>query len=96
MPPPAASRAAAISPIAQLRQGNYCTPTFIVHSRCDEVVPFGSAEEFIGEMKRRGVECGFLALDGMSHLHDLNLRPGMREWDEGVEPGYAFLDDRVI
>jgi predicted esterase len=92
MPTPA-SRVAAISPMVQLRQGNYHTPTFIIHSQIDEVAPFAAAERFVGEMKRRGIESGFLALDRASHLHDLSLRPGMREWDEQVLSGYRFLID---
>jgi acetyl esterase/lipase len=86
---------AAISPISQLRRGNYHTPTFIIHSRRDEIVPFVSTERFVEELKRRRVACGLLDLDDASHLHDLRLRPGMKEWDEQVLPGLRFLADSI-
>ncbi|KAG9235756.1 hypothetical protein BJ875DRAFT_421478 [Amylocarpus encephaloides] len=86
---------AAINPLTQLRRGNYRTPTFIVHSRVDEVAPFTAAEKFIKELKARGIRCKLGALEQMSHLHDLRLRPGMNGWEEGVEAGYQFLMDSV-
>ncbi|KAL4732946.1 Alpha/Beta hydrolase protein [Aspergillus similis] len=89
---PSAARIAAISPLAQLYLGNYATPTFIIHSRQDKVCPFAAAERFINELKARGVKAGLLALQAAPHLHDLYTRPGMREWDEQVKPGYAFLN----
>ncbi|RAH61359.1 ketoacyl-synt-domain-containing protein [Aspergillus piperis CBS 112811] len=52
---PSASRLAAISPLAQVREGNYRAPTFVIHSRQDQVVPFDSAERFIAELKAQGV-----------------------------------------
>lgn len=92
---PSPSRVAAISPLAQARQGNYLTPTFIIHSQHDEVAPFAAAERLIDELKTQGVECGLLRLDKVSHLHDLRLRPGMAEWEEQVVPGYRFLVEAV-
>jgi acetyl esterase/lipase len=84
---------AAISPLSQLRLGNYHTPTFIIHSRRDEIVPFRCTERFVEELKNRGVACGLLDLDTASHLHDLRLRPGMKGWDEQVLPGLRFFAD---
>lgn len=92
---PSPSRVAAISPLAQARQGNYLTPTYIIHSPLDEVAPFAAAERLIDEIKRRGVECGILRVDGVSHLHDLHMRPGSKEWEEQVVPGYRFLIERL-
>ncbi|KAF2816384.1 BcPKS16, polyketide synthase [Mytilinidion resinicola] len=92
---PSPSSVAAISPLAQARQGNYNTPTYIIHSPGDEVAPFAGAERLIEELKMQGVECGLLRVDGASHLHDLHLRPGMEGWEEHVVPGYTFLKEAV-
>ena len=89
------SSVASISPISQLRRGNYKTPTFIIHSRRDEVAPFAAAERFVDKLKSVGVRCGFLALNGVSHLHDLHLKPHMKDWEEQVLPGYQFLSESV-
>ncbi|KAL8726230.1 MAG: hypothetical protein Q9166_006855, partial [cf. Caloplaca sp. 2 TL-2023] len=92
---PTTEQITTISPLAQLRQGNYNTPTFVIHSTSDEVVPFASAERFDTLLEERGVKHGFLKLEGLRHIHDLHLRPGTREWEEQVEPGYIFLFDIV-
>ncbi|KAK8051164.1 hypothetical protein PG993_002549 [Apiospora rasikravindrae] len=94
--PPSPDRIAAISPLAQLRAGNYVVPTFIVHGSEDEVAPFADAERFVAEMRRRTggderLRHGFLPLQGARHLFDLKLKEGSREWEEMVAPGYRFL-----
>ncbi|KAG9187871.1 hypothetical protein G6011_05742 [Alternaria panax] len=81
----------AISPMAHVREGSYDVPTFIIHGVEDEIVPFKTAELFIKELENSGVECGFLPLPGVRHIHDLHLKPGSKEWRDQVEPGYRFL-----
>lgn len=54
-------------------------------------MPFATAERFVGELKEKGVRCGLLALDEVRHIHDMELRPGTRGWEEQVQPGYRFF-----
>ncbi|PWY75480.1 ketoacyl-synt-domain-containing protein [Aspergillus heteromorphus CBS 117.55] len=95
IPAPDLNRAAAISPLAQLRAGNYRTPTFLIIGEEDEVVPFNTAVEFVATLKDHGIECGLLAIPGARHIHDLSLMPGSEGWEEGVAPGYRFLLERI-
>ncbi|KAF7944492.1 hypothetical protein EAE96_010883 [Botrytis aclada] len=88
---PDPERVAFISPMAQLRSGIYTTPTFLIHGEDDEVVPFHTAKNFVTALDERGVRSGFLGVSCAKHIHDLNLRPGMKQWRQGVEPGYNFL-----
>ncbi|KAF7898017.1 uncharacterized protein EAF01_008983 [Botrytis porri] len=88
---PDPERVAFISPMAQLRSGKYTTPTFLIHGEDDEIVPIYTAKKFVTALKERGVRSGFLEVPGAKHIHDLNLRPGMEQWRQGVEPGYDFL-----
>ena len=81
----------AISPMAHVRDGSYNVPTFVIHGVQDEIVPFKTAESFVKELDNSGVECGFLPVPGVKHIHDLHLKPGSREWKSQVEPGYLFL-----
>ncbi|RYP57380.1 hypothetical protein DL769_009517 [Monosporascus sp. CRB-8-3] len=76
--PPPPERVASASPLARLRAGQYAVPTFIIHGTEDEVAPFAAAERFVVEMRRRGVEQGFLPLRGVRHLFDLGLKEGSR------------------
>ena len=90
---PTPERIAAISPLSQVRAGNYSTPTFIIHGDRDEIVPFHTAERFVQAMRAAGVESGFLPIKGARHIYDLTLKPGQKGWGETVEPGYRFLFD---
>nr|WHF58365.1 polyketide synthase [Aspergillus sp.] len=92
---PPAERIARISPLAQVQGGRYMTPTVVVNSRLDQVVPFAAAERFVSELEKKGVRCRLVGLDGVPHLHDLYVRPGTQEWEEGVAPGYRFLEGVV-
>lgn len=89
--PPDPKRVAAISPMAQLRAGKYTTPTFMIHSDKDEIVPFQTAVKFVAALKEHGIKSGFLPVKGERHIHDLTLKPGAAKWDSQVGPGYAFL-----
>ena len=42
-------------------------PTYVIHSRNDEVVPFGQAEERAGALEKLGRPIRFDALSGVSH-----------------------------
>lgn len=92
---PSSARIASISPLAQLRQANFETPTFIIHGSRDDIAPYAAAKRFIHEMKKHGVPHGFLSLDGVGHVFDLELHPATDEWETQIVPGYQFLFDAV-
>nr|WPM83318.1 ProsJ [Phaeosphaeria sp.] len=92
---PTPERQAAMCPTARLQAGKYKVPTYIIHGENDEIALFESAFQFHENLKRQGVETGFLAVRNGSHIHDLRLRPGMARWDEQVAPGYKFLFDHL-
>ncbi|KAF7896114.1 hypothetical protein EAF00_006129 [Botryotinia globosa] len=92
---PTQAQIIAISPLAQLRKGSYDVPTFIIHGTRDQIAPFADSEKFVVELKKRIITCGFLPLEGVDHIYDLQLKPETREWEEKVEPGYQFLFDVV-
>jgi predicted esterase len=43
-------------------------PTYIIHSRADQVVPFGQAEQRAAALERMGRPVKFEALDGLGHF----------------------------
>ncbi|KAF1923399.1 uncharacterized protein M421DRAFT_75508 [Didymella exigua CBS 183.55] len=88
---PDAERIAAISPLAQLRRGNYTVPTFVIHGTRDEIVPYHTAVTFVDALHAAGVEGHLLTVQGARHIHDVTLKMGTRQWDESVAPGYEFL-----
>lgn len=92
---PTKERIASISPIARARAGDYATPTFIVHGTQDTVVPFSAAVDFVAALRNRDIKCGFLAIPGAGHLHDLSIVPGTAQWDAQIAPAYNFLLDSL-
>ncbi|KAL8820375.1 MAG: hypothetical protein Q9223_001397 [Gallowayella weberi] len=85
------SQIESVSPIAQLRKGNYNVPTFIVHGSEDEVLPCNMSVAFDKAMRERGMKSGVCVIEGAKHLHDLGVEEGSEMWAKGVRPGYDFL-----
>lgn len=92
---PDSQKVAAISPLTQVKAGNYHTPTFFIIGDRDEIVPFHTAVNFAESLKEHGIHHGFIAVPGAKHIHDLAMSPGSAEWDNWVLPGYSFLFDML-
>ncbi|KAF2204385.1 hypothetical protein GQ43DRAFT_387983, partial [Delitschia confertaspora ATCC 74209] len=95
LPKPTASQVAAISPLAQTRQGNYKTPTFIIHGTRDDLIPWEQAQRTYDALKEKGVEAEIRVLDGAVHLFDLYRGGDEGEMGRAVEEGYEFLRKHV-
>ncbi|KAL9046401.1 MAG: hypothetical protein Q9214_000753 [Letrouitia sp. 1 TL-2023] len=89
--PPSPERIASISPLAQVRNGTYTTPTCLIHGTRDEIVPFETAEAFLKAMQEAGVKGRLGIVEGARHIHDLRLKENDEGWWEGVGVGYNFL-----
>ena len=94
MYPPAATdkQAHDISPLWQIRQGNYRTPTFIVHGNGDDWLPHSMSERTIRELKNRGIPAGLAIPEKCSHAFDLFPvgDPLSTGWS-AIEQGYDFI-----
>ena len=89
--PPPPQLIAAISPNSQLRLGSYTTPTFLIHSTGDEIVPYHTAAAFSNTMREMGVRGGLATVKGARHIHDLKTKEGDQAWWNDVGIGYDFL-----
>ncbi|KAH7320277.1 BcPKS16, polyketide synthase [Stachybotrys elegans] len=92
---PSPAQIASISPLARLRDGEYRVPTYVIHGTADQIAPFEGAERFVRELSGSGIRHGFLPLEGVGHIHDVELKPGDALWDSQVGPGYQFLFDLI-
>ena len=54
-------------------------PTYIIHSREDEVVPFEPAEEISRDLKKLGRPVEFAALDEFTHFDMASYVDALRE-----------------
>lgn len=53
---PSSADIAAISPLAQIRDGKYQTPTFIIHPRQDDLIPWQQAQRTWEALRAAGVD----------------------------------------
>lgn len=88
---PAEEKVTAASPMARVTNGTYTTPTYLIHGDEDEVIPYRETFAFSDALQATGVESELLKVPGAKHLFDLQSKPGSREWEDGVGPGYEFL-----
>ena len=89
---PTQEQIASVSPLAQIRRGNYNTPTFLVHGTLDDLIPWQQSQRTYAALVEGGVEAQLRVVDGAVHLFD--AYHGF-ERDESaakaVSDGYGFI-----
>ncbi|KAI2699759.1 transcriptional regulator family: Helix-turn-helix [Penicillium roqueforti] len=96
LPVPTLEEIQAVSPLAQIRNGHYKTPTFIIHGTLDDLIPVEQAQRTSQELVTKGVEVQLRVVDKAVHLFD--IYPGFEKdqaASRAVEDGYEFLRDHV-
>lgn len=90
--PPTPERIAAASPLAQICAGNYVTPTFLVHPRKDDLIPWQQAERTWQALQATGTDAQLKIVEEVPHLFD--VYPEHRNNQaakEAIREGYEFL-----
>ena len=93
---PTSAQIAAVNPMTYIRSGAYKTPTFLIHPRDDDLIPYGQSVRAAAELTAAGVSAEVRVLDGVPHLFDVYAG-----WDKNeesrraVEEGYAFLSEHI-
>lgn len=89
MPDP--ERVRSISPYAQILEGNYRTPTYMIHGTADDMIPWQQSQKTIDALKRQGVAADIYVLDGAEHLFDTFGTDRLGGGDEAIRAGYEWL-----
>ena len=93
---PSSADIAAISPLAQIRDMKYQTPTFIIHPRQDDLIPWQQAQRTWEALRAAGVDAELRILEDVGHLFDVE-----RDWQkdrgarDAVRDGYEFLCGKI-
>ncbi|KAF2803146.1 uncharacterized protein BDZ99DRAFT_526890 [Mytilinidion resinicola] len=90
---PEAGEIVPISPRAQIEQGAYRTPTFLVHGTGDDLIPWRQTQGTYEALVERGVPAGVRIVEGAEHLFDLRER-GNKNWSV-VREAYGWLVERL-
>ncbi|OHF04557.1 beta-ketoacyl synthase domain-containing protein [Colletotrichum orchidophilum] len=90
---PAQADIVAVSPLAQVRAGNYTTPTFILHPRGDDLIPWQQAQRTWEALQEIHVNAELRIVEGVGHLFDLGglQRVPTAVARQAVVDGYDFL-----
>ncbi|KAI1115963.1 BcPKS19, polyketide synthase [Nemania sp. NC0429] len=95
LPQPGADAIAAVSPLAQIRRGNYNTPTFLVHGTADDLIPWQQSQGTYYALAERRVPARLALVEGAPHICDLSSDPDSEGWKAAMR-GYEFLCSYVF
>jgi dipeptidyl aminopeptidase/acylaminoacyl peptidase len=90
LPQPSAIEIERCSALAQVKRGNYTTPTFLVHGTADELIPWQQSHRTWRALADRGIEAGLALVEGAPHICDTSHDPESADW-KAVLQGYDFL-----
>jgi len=93
-PPLTKTQIASISPYAQILTGAYRTPTFLIHGRPDDLIPWQQSARTVEALRARGVKAGIEVVEGARHLFDTVPEAGV-DFGPAVGRGYGWLKGRV-
>ncbi|OTA53099.1 ketoacyl-synt-domain-containing protein [Hypoxylon sp. EC38] len=89
---PAPDLIKAVSPLARARARQYATPTFIIHPREDDLVPWQQAERTWQALRANGTDAELRIVEDVPHLFDLYPEHQDNEvLATTVVEGYEFL-----
>jgi hypothetical protein len=71
LPKPPIERVRECSPYWHILQGDYRTPTFMVHGNIDDWIPYQMTQKTIAALQERGVSSGIIIADQCGHAFDL-------------------------
>ncbi|KAI0154669.1 hypothetical protein GGR57DRAFT_466287 [Xylariaceae sp. FL1272] len=90
LPQPSLEAIRAVSPMAQIRAGNYSTPTFLIHGTADDLIPWQQSQGTYEEMVARGIPVELVLVEGAPHITDLSSDPDSKGWQAALR-GYDFI-----
>lgn len=89
LPQPNDDQLSIISPLAHVKNDTYRTPTYLIHGKPDDLIPWQQSQEFVEALKMKGVQTGLDVPEGKKHLFDMFRDPDGSGW-ESVKKGYEF------
>ncbi|KAK7756048.1 putative secondary metabolism biosynthetic enzyme [Diatrype stigma] len=99
LPQPSTDEIKAVSARAQIHQGNYRTPTFLVHGTANDLIPscWEQSQDTYEALVEQGVEAGVALIQHAPHTYNPNNDSTLNSagWKAAVQ-GYEFLSSYVF
>ncbi|WYZ35368.1 hypothetical protein EsH8_X_000015 [Colletotrichum jinshuiense] len=83
------------SPLAQVKSGNYATPTFLVHGTADDLIPWQQSLRTIKEMKSRNIDAHLVLVQDGPHVCDSSRDSESAGW-QAVLQAYRWLGEHAF
>ncbi|KAI9146901.1 Non-reducing polyketide synthase andM [Paramyrothecium foliicola] len=91
-PRPTVQEIAAVSPLAQIRQANYRTPTFLIHPRLDDLIPWQQAQRTYEALRDQSIDAELRIIEDLPHLFDVSAGFSTNEAaQKAVQEAFDFL-----
>ncbi|KAF2972671.1 hypothetical protein GQX73_g957 [Xylaria multiplex] len=95
LPQPRVDEIVAVSPLAQIRRGNYRTPTFLIHGTADDLIPWQQSHGTYKAMVESNIRAKLALVEDAPHICDLSSDPDSEGWKAAIR-GYEFLSSYVF
>ncbi|KAM0304142.1 hypothetical protein ACHAO8_011378 [Botrytis cinerea] len=95
LPQPSLDKIVAASSLAQIRRGNYRTPTFLVHGTADDLIPWEQSQATYEAMLEKNIPAQLALIEGAPHICDRSSDPNSEGWKATVK-GYEFIASIVF
>ncbi|KAF6806725.1 Iterative polyketide synthase CazM 3 [Colletotrichum sojae] len=95
LPQPSVEEIQRCSPLAQVRAGNYATPTFLVHGTADDLIPWQQSARTMEEMKARNIEARLVLVPNGPHVCDASHDVESPGWQAVLE-AYQWLGGQIF
>ncbi|KAK8010994.1 polyketide synthase [Apiospora arundinis] len=94
LPQPSIEKIRQCSPLAQIRNGSYATPTFMIHGTADDLIPYAQSVRTTEEMKRQGIDARLVVVPDAPHVCDASNDPDSAGW-KAVLKAYEWLGSYI-
>ncbi|KZL87534.1 polyketide synthase [Colletotrichum incanum] len=95
LPQPLVEEIRRCSPLAQVRSGNYATPTFMVHGTADDLIPWQQSLRTVEEMKTHGIDARLVLVPEGPHICDASHDAESAGWQAVLE-AYQWLGNHAF
>ncbi|KXH59623.1 beta-ketoacyl synthase [Colletotrichum salicis] len=95
LPQPALDEIRRCSPLAQVKSGNYKTPTLLIHGTADDLIPWQQSARTAEEMKAHGIDASLVLVPQGPHICDASHDKSSEGWF-AVLKAYDWLEKHAF
>ncbi|KAH9227190.1 hypothetical protein K456DRAFT_1754413 [Colletotrichum gloeosporioides 23] len=95
LPQPSTEKIRRCSPLAQVKNGCFQTPTFFIHGTADDLIPWQQSSRTAEEMRIRGIDVSLVLVPDAPHICDASRDHSSEGW-LAVLKAYRWLEKHAF